>query len=241
MTTLPSGRSTISSGLHTALNYHRWVHSWAAPYLSGRILDIGSGTGNHLQELSEREVVSLDIDADVIAELQERHANRPNWRFVKADICSEASLEALGLRSFDTVFSSNVLEHIPDDRLALRNAVRLLRPGGRVVLLLPAHPALHGSMDRLAGHFRRYNRASVTALFEQADLRPMRVRYVNLLGGIGWYINNRLVPHRDLSSSSINTQIAVFDRVLVPLLRFLERDRSLPFGQTIVAVGELAT
>jgi hypothetical protein len=49
------------------------------------------------------------------------------------------------------------------------------------------------------------------------------------------------VPHRDLSSSSINTQIAVFDRVLVPLLRFLERDRSLPFGQTIVAVGELAT
>jgi SAM-dependent methyltransferase len=241
MTSLPSGRSTISSGLHEALNYHAWVHSWAAPYLTGRILDIGSGTGNHLQELADRELVSLDIDPDVIAELQQRYAHRTSWRFVQTDICETESVEALGLRSFDTVFSSNVLEHIPDDRLALRNAVRLLREGGRVVLLLPAHAALHGSMDRLAGHFRRYDRASVTALFEQAGVRPIRLRYVNLLGAVGWFINNRLVPHKDLSSRSINTQITVFDRVLVPVLRFLESDRSLPFGQSIVAVGERST
>jgi SAM-dependent methyltransferase len=237
---LPLGRSTISSGLHAATNYHEWVNSWAAPYLSGRILDIGSGTANHLQHLADRDLVSVDIDAAVIAELRERYAQRSNWRFEHVDISLSESIERLGRHSFDTVFSSNVLEHIPDDRAALRNAVELLRPRGRVVLLLPAHELLLGSMDRLAGHLRRYDRQRMLALFDELGIEPVRIRYVNLLGALGWFVNNRLIAHRDLSSPAINSQIALFDRFFVPLLRRLEGDRNLPFGQSILAVGEVA-
>jgi hypothetical protein len=63
------------------------------------------------------------------------------------------------------------------------------------------------------------------------------LRYVNLVGALGWFVNSRLVDHRDLSAASINSQIHLFDRLAVPLLRRLEGKRSMPIGQSLVCVG----
>jgi hypothetical protein len=63
------------------------------------------------------------------------------------------------------------------------------------------------------------------------------LRYVNVMGAIGWFVNNRLLSHRDLSSGSINAQIHLFDRFLIPVLRRLEGARAMPFGQSLLAVG----
>ena len=58
--------------------------------------------------------------------------------------------------SFDFVLSQNVLEHIPDDAARCAAMARALRPGGRLMALVPAHPRLYGSLDRAYGHERRY-------------------------------------------------------------------------------------
>jgi SAM-dependent methyltransferase len=233
----PLGRATMSSGLEAASNYHRWTYEWIERHVRGRILDIGGGTGNHLAFLKRAEVVSIDLSAEAVKELRARHRDVPNWRFEVGDITDPALVARLGRSSFDTVLSCNVFEHIRDDELAFRQAAELLKGGGHLVLLLPAHAGLYGSMDRLAGHFRRYSRGEAAHKLAAAGLEDVVLRYVNLLGAVGWFVNNRLVSHRDLSSPAINRQIRVFDRVLIPVLRRIEGRRHMPFGQSLVCVG----
>lgn len=234
---LPIGRETMSSGLVEATNYHRWNYEWIAPYVRGRVLDIGGGTGNHLAFLKSFEIVSIDLSEDCVRELRVRHRGNARWSFEAGDITDPGIIGRLGAERFDTVLSCNVFEHIPEDELAFAHAASLLRPGGRLVLLLPAHNWLYGSMDKLAGHFRRYSREAAAKRLADAGLEPEALRYVNMVGAVGWFVNNRLVQHEDLSSGSINSQIHLFDRYLIPVLRRLEGTRSMPFGQSLLCVG----
>jgi len=234
---MPLGRDTMSSGLVEAKNYHRWNYEWIAPYVSGRVLDIGGGTGNHLSFLKSHEIVSIDLSPECVEELRERHRATANWSFEAGDITDPGVVGRFGPASFDTVLSCNVFEHIPEDDLAFTHAATLLRPGGRLVLLLPAHRWLFGSMDRRAGHFRRYTRGDAARKLASAGLEPEALRYVNMVGAVGWFVNNRLIRHRDLSSVSINSQIHLFDRYLIPVLRKLEGTRRMPFGQSLLCVG----
>jgi SAM-dependent methyltransferase len=234
---LPVGRETMSSALHTAGNYHRWNYEWIAEHVRGRVLDVGGGTGNHLGFLQDLELVSIDLSSSCVAELRERHRALRNWSFEVGDITDPATVDRLGRASFDTVLSCNVFEHIAEDECAFRNAAALLKPGGRLVLLLPAHQQLYGSMDHLAGHFRRYSRQDAGRKLAAAGLEPVALRYVNLVGAIGWFVNNRLARHDDLSSGSINGQIRMFDRFVIPVVKRLEGRRSMPFGQSLLCVG----
>jgi SAM-dependent methyltransferase len=227
----------MSSGLEAARNYHRWNFAWIEPHVRGRILDVGGGTGNHLAFLRDAEIVSIDLSREAVEELRAKHSDLPNWSFEVGDITDAALIDRLGPASFDTVLSCNVFEHIPDDALAFEHAARLLKPGGRLVLLLPAHQRLYGSMDQLAGHFRRYSRESAAARLAEAGLQQIELRYVNVVGALGWFVNNRLVAHKDLSAPAINRQIRMFDRMLIPVLMRLEGHRAMPFGQSLVCVG----
>jgi SAM-dependent methyltransferase len=233
----PIGLQTMSSGLPLAKNYHAWTLSWIEPFIEGRVLDIGGGTGNHLQGLTDHPLVSIDCAPECIDWLRQRFKSESNFSFMRGDITDADIVRELGPASFDTVLSSNVFEHILDDKAAFSNAAQLLRPGGALVLVLPAHSQLYGSMDRLAGHYRRYDRRMTRKRFSEVGLLPERLRYVNLLGAVGWYMNARLIPHRELSSSPINFQIRLFDSFVVPIMRTVEGGRSMPFGQTLIAVG----
>ncbi len=236
-TAMPLGKDTMSSGLRSAENYHRWTFEWIRNDVRGRILDIGGGTANHLSYLHDREIVSIDLSEEAVVELRDRFRDRPNWSFEAGDITHDTLVSKLGKASFDTVLSCNVFEHIPDDAAAFQKAHELLRPGGAIVLVLPAHQALFGDMDRLAGHFRRYDKDLVRQRMEGARFEVEKLRYVNIVGALGWFVNNRLTSHDDLSSGTINGQIGLFDKLLVPVLRVLEGSRGMPFGQSLICVG----
>lgn len=227
----------MSPTLPGALRYHTWSSEWIKPYLSGRILDVGGGLGNHLLYLNDFEVVSLDISEECIDLLKNRYKNNLNSNFILGDITKEDSIQQLKEKSFDTVLSCNVFEHIKDDGKAFKNAYRLLRPGGRLVLLLPSHKILYGRVDRLAGHYRRYDKKMVGARLTEAGFSVERLRYVNILGAIGWFLNIWIIRPKQLSSKSISIQIKIFDRLIVPIMRLIEGDRSMPFGQSLVCVG----
>src|SRR5690606_40070406 len=82
----------------------------------------------------------------------------------------------------------NVLEHIEDDVAALRSAAALIRPGGAVVVFVPAFPAAMSRFDRLIGHYRRYTRRSLGSALSAAGLRPERLHYVNSVGLVSWFL-----------------------------------------------------
>ena len=100
--------------------------------------------------------------------------------------------------------------------------------------LVPALHALFGSIDRAIGHHRRYARDEIVAKLRASGLAVEHVRYFNLLGAPGWFLNSRVFGRKQVPG----LQARVHDR-LVPLLRLEERWKQPPFGMSLLAVGRV--
>jgi len=209
-----------------AKNYFAWQASMVKPALGRRVIEVGCGIGNFTGQLLDREaVIAIDRDPDCVAEVKRRYPDQDNLH-VRCCDAADVKDEA------DSCVCLNVLEHIEDDGAALRAMAGIIPRGGTIVLLLPAFSALYGPIDRNLGHFRRYKRASIIDLARGAGLEIGTLRYVNMPGFFGWWINARMLKRTAQSPR----QIQVFDRYIVPLIARFERRLAPPFGQSIFAV-----
>ena len=137
--------------------------------------------------------------------------------------------DEIARRRFDAIVAVNVIEHIQDDNRAVAALASLLKPGGRLLVYVPAVPFAFGTLDQMLGHYRRYTADSLARVLCGAGLDPGPIRYFNLLGLLGWFINGRILRRKSLSE----TQIAVFER-LVAFLRIEDRVR-LPIGLGVIS------
>jgi SAM-dependent methyltransferase len=209
-----------------------WLYRMIAPYFGRRVLEIGCGLGNFARHLTDRELyLGTDVAPDSVRHVRRLYRDRENMCAVAVDVTDPGFVDLARMLP-DTVFSLNVLEHIEDDRGALRNAVQVLRPGGRLVLVVPAHAGLYGSMDVAIGHHRRYDRAGLAARLRDAGLRITEIRHINALGAVGWFVNGRVLKQTTPPSS----QLRLFNG-LVPWLSRLEQRVPPPFGISLLAVG----
>jgi SAM-dependent methyltransferase len=210
-----------------------WLFEEVAPYLGERVLEVGCGVGNFAQHLMGRALYAgIDVSHESVRSFNETYGTFPNAFALELDVCTPKLLELAHL-GFDTVFSLNVLEHIADDRAALQNIGRVLRPGGMLVLVVPAHNWLYGSMDRSIGHHRRYDKRKMSNLLGATGFRCVAQKYINALGAVGWYVNGRILERETPPSQ----QLRVFNKV-VPLLKLVERIVPVPFGISLLAVAE---
>jgi SAM-dependent methyltransferase len=215
-----------------AENYFAWQSRLVTRQLGRRVVEVGCGLGNFTGMLLDREaVIAVDSEPDCIQRLIERYPGRDN---LHAFACRAGSPAFSDLARFhpDSCVCLNALEHIRDDRQALDGMASILGPGGVVVLLVPAFPALYGPIDRNLGHYRRYSRRSIASLVAATSLRIRKVHYVNAAGFFGWWVNSRILRRRAQSEK----QIEIFDRYLVPLLSRLEGMVTPPFGQSLLVV-----
>ncbi|MCY4110057.1 MAG: class I SAM-dependent methyltransferase [Chloroflexi bacterium] len=235
----PEGLETMTRALRHASRYHAWMFSLIEDFVGVRVLEVGAGSGNLTRFLARRSpVTALDISSEAL-ELLTGRLDGVNVETIVADVADSAGVSELVGRGFDTIVSSNVLEHIENDETAIRNMREILAPtGGRVLLIVPAHPLLFGALDGAAGHHRRYSRSGLSSLLRDAGFTIVRARYVNLLGAIAWYVNGSILKTSDLNAGSVNAQAHVFDRLVVPVLRRVEGVISPPFGQSLVVVGQ---
>jgi len=134
------------------------------------ILDIGSGAGGTLRELENYGLaVGVDISQRAVAYCRRRGCRRP----VRV---GEQALPFVAA-SFDLIIALDVIEHIADDRAALREYRRILKPAGRLVLTAPAYQWLWSRHDEVNQHRRRYTRRSLRLALETAGLVPERISY----------------------------------------------------------------
>jgi SAM-dependent methyltransferase len=143
--------------------------------LDARILEIGCGTGHNLDMLKRFgrvDATEIDGAARMIASERLGHAVR------------DAALPALkGVpdRSYDLVAILDVLEHVEEDRAALASMAEKLRPGGRILVTVPAHPWMWSAHDEVNHHKRRYTRRSLRAAVAEAGLTLDLLTYFNSL------------------------------------------------------------
>jgi SAM-dependent methyltransferase len=137
-----------------------------------RILDYGCGTGGTTTAYAALgEVVGIEPDGAAVRLARARGG---------AQYCRTSGTQ-LPFRPavFDAVVASDVLEHIEDDRGAVSEIARVLRPGGVAVISVPAHPWLYSEHDAALQHYRRYTRPALRGLLEEGGLRICRLSYWN--------------------------------------------------------------
>ena len=217
-----------------APRYAAWQVELLKPWLGRRILEIGSGIGNlssEFRELNPETLVLTDTDPWYLQRLRNQYADDPVVQFADLTLPDPTARERFAGLAVDTVVALNVVEHIEDDLGALRAMRELVVPGGKVVILVPAMPALYGSLDVELQHFRRYTKQGLRDVMSAAGLREIRTTWFNRVGMLGWWFNARVRKAPRLPVQ----QLRAFD-ALVPLLRY-ERLLPLPFGQSLMAVG----
>lgn len=215
-----------------ATRYFAWQARVVKPHLGARVIETGCGTGNFTRHLTGRDLVmSTDVVEECVERARSRFSDRPNLQFRCLDIQDPAFLDLKTLRA-DTIVCLNVLEHVRDDLLALKHMHHVLVSGGRAIFLLPAFESLYGPIDRNLGHYRRYSKKSWTETAKRAGFKVHRMRYFNLIGFFGWWVNAH-VTRRQMHSSA---QIGVFDRFAAPLQSRIEEWIEPPLGQSIFSV-----
>ena len=230
----------MSSEVAGATRYYRWLHESVDAWVGRRVLEVGPGFGSLATLLSAhgREYVGVDLDADIIARLRAAHdSGTPGGpEFVNGDVTDPTVQAVLAARAFDTVLTFNVLEHLADPAAHL-DALRAIAPGARLVVLVPAHPFLYGTLDEQAGHYLRFRRDELAALLARvAD--GVELRYFNPVGAVGWFVAARVL-RLPLDGESTNRSIRLYDRFVVPVSRALDPFTAHLFGQSLMAAGRL--
>ncbi|HEX5853861.1 MAG TPA: class I SAM-dependent methyltransferase [Solirubrobacteraceae bacterium] len=192
---------TLSEGLerlHGDISRTHFIDIWTRRAMLSRlgrlpmaptVIDLGCSTGQLLADLRALLPDATLIGVDLAApDLRAAHLLAPDALLLQADVC------ALPLKTecVDTVMSANVLEHVADDRLALGEMYRVLRPGGRAVLVVPAHPGSYDFHDRLHGHTRRYARGELARKASLAGFELLQDIYLGaLLFPAFWMVKQR--------------------------------------------------
>jgi len=219
-------------------NLNRWMYDTIRPYSGGRILEVGSGIGNISQFFLNDgyEITLSDIRENYCDILRKKFQSDPHFKeVILLDLVAidfDTKYQRL-LNSFDTVFALNVVEHIEDDQLALRNAKKLLKTGGTLIILVPAYQALYNSFDRELFHFRRYTAAKLNRLFHAEKLLILRSFYFNASGIAGWFVSGKIQKNKILPKGQVS-----FYNSLVPLFKIIDRLLFNKIGLSVITIGK---
>jgi SAM-dependent methyltransferase len=210
-----------------AENYNRFLLSLVTPHLrqGAAVADFGAGTGTFALPLRQQgvDIVAIEPDAALHARLRQ------------AGVKAERDVAALPDAGFDLVYTFNVLEHIADDGAAVRALARKLKPGGRLLVYVPAFAVLFTAMDRKVGHLRRYRRGGLRALVSSAGLTVDDVRYVDSLGFFATLLYRVLASGGD--GSIDRRALRLYDRLIFPLSRVLDIALSRWLGKNLVLLA----
>ncbi len=209
--------------------YNSWLFSKIEKDLGTEILEVGAGIGNFTELLSKKgKITSIDINKYYIKDLKRRFKG---LSVGYGDV--EKGIFYFKKKKFDSIICFNVLEHIKDDRKALKNMFNLLRPNGKLILLVPAHQLLFSQFDNSLGHFRRYNKTGIVKKLKYTGFNKITAKYLNWWAAIGWFVFFRLTGWRKMPKDEVGIFNSLGKYILWP-----EKYLSPPFGLSLLAVTQ---
>jgi len=222
----------ILDALAQTPRFNRWMAATILPWVGASVIEIGAGIGNLSQYLTPRRkrYLASDIDEEHLGRLRVRFQNRPNVSFARCDLSRPEDFAPFEGQA-DTVICLNVVEHVADDVVAMRNIASALAPGGAAIVLVPQDQRIYGTLDKVLGHYRRYSELEVRKLMEATGLVVERVVQFNRATRFPWWFNGRILKREHFG----RFQLWMFDR-LVWFWRAV--DKVLPWpAVSIIAIG----
>lgn len=215
-------------------NYYAWIMQRFESAVRGVTVEYGAGVGTVSALLRARSdwLTLVEPSANLNASLRARFQS--DERVAISDLMLEAHVATLEDASVDTLVLVNVLEHIEDDDAAVRELARVLKPGGHLLIFVPALSVLMSDLDRDLGHFRRYHHQALRMQLGNAGLNVRDSRYFDILGVAPWFLFNTVMGAKNLNPKMLK----VYDGLVVPISRGLERIGAPPFGKNILAVAQ---
>jgi len=218
------GRDNLEA-MKNAKRYNDFLLTLIRKYSLGRqTLDHGAGAGTFALPISngDVEVICVEPDSSLRAEL------------AQSGLEVASSLEEIAPGSLDYAYSLNVLEHIKDDQKTVGDLYRCLKPGGRLLLYVPAFTILYSQMDRHVGHFRRYRRKPLRKLLQTVGFEVSTAYYVDSLGFLATLVY-KLVGDR--SGAVSPGSVSLYDAVVFPLSRVIDFLGAGSFGKNLAIVA----
>jgi len=218
------GRDNLEAMKH-AKRYNDFLLGLIRKYSVGhRTLDHGAGAGTFALPISDDDagVICVEPDSSLRAEL------------TQSGLEVASNLEEIASGSLDYAYSLNVLEHIKDDQKTVGELYRCLKPGGRLLLYVPAFSILYSQMDRHVGHFRRYRRKPLRQLLQTVGFEASAAYYVDSLGFLATLVY-KLVGDR--SGAVSPGSVSLYDALVFPLSRVIDFLALGSFGKNLVIVA----
>lgn len=209
-----------------ARNYNAWLARLVDRHaaVGETVIDLGAGRGTIAAIMREHghEVVCVEPDA------------RQRAAIGALGLVAQPSLTMLPDGMADLVYSLNVLEHVDDAVALLREARRVLKPDGTLVIYVPAFMLLYSGFDRAVGHLRRYTRASLRAEVQTAGFAVSADRYMDCVGFAAALAFKLLRP----GSQSVDSRMLIaYDRLVWPVSRVLDRLFGRVLGKNVLIIA----
>lgn len=239
---MPAEEYRKMAGVEDTMWYYRALHRHVATALCGvaasgaAVLDAGCGTGGLLRRLAttgrEWELQGLDF-SPLACDLARERTGRP---------VAQGSVTALpfGDATFDAVASCDVVCQVPEAGAALAEFRRVLRPGGALVLTMPAYRWMYSYHDRQVGNLWRCSRGELLALLRAAGFHPVSATYWNTLPFPLAVLRRKLLPAAE-GESDVRLYPPLVEGTFNAMMnlehRWVEAGNALPWGSSVLAVA----
>ena len=230
------GMATLEA-IANAPRFNEWMYTVTSSRLTGRVLEIGSGIGNISEQYLQdgRKLMLSDIRENYCEYLERKFEQEPTCAGVRLIDLVHPNFDSEYvdlLETFDGVFALNVVEHIADDILALANAKKLLRKGGRLVILVPAYQALFNEFDRSLEHYRRYTEGSLKKVFQKNNFQIVHSQYFNFAAIAGWWFSGNILKKKTIPTG----QMRIYN-MLVPIFKIVDKFVLNRVGISVIVEG----
>lgn len=218
-------------------NATNWKNYWSSllkPHIIGNVLEVGAGLGTNTRYLVNDSVeswVSIEPDAMLCETIKNNYNEKINN--IKLEVLNKKLVELNDGRHFDSILYIDVLEHIENDKAEIEKAYGLLKVGGKLIVLSPAHEFLFSPFDKSVGHVRRYSKKTISKLLPWGA-SVIELIYLDSLGLFA-SLANKLLLRQSVPTIS---QIKFWDTYIVPGSKIVDRLTFNLAGKSIVWILE---
>jgi phospholipid N-methyltransferase len=217
----------ITENFDTA-NFHiKYCLSFIKRYLRGNILEVGAGCGSFTRNYFSDRIDSLTLtekDNLNYIELSKKYRENSKIKVYKEPINNLK-------QKYDVILYLHVLEHIKDDNKEIEEAIHKLNENGFLIIMVPAHQNMYSNLDKVVGHYRRYD-----IDFFQKKINSAKLENLKFLDSTGYFlykINNLIFKKEEFPSK---LKIFIWDKFFTPLSIILDFILMYKFGKCILAI-----